>query len=91
MSDIRSIVKQVLSQLGGSREAKHYLTQFSGTESMRFAVIKVGGAVIEERLDALASALAFLRNLGLMPIISHGAGPQLDAALAGGSDSHRKA
>jgi len=30
----------------------------------------------------MASALAFLRNLGLMPIILHGAGPQLDAALA---------
>jgi len=81
MSEIRSVVKQVLSQLGGSREARYYLTQFSGTDSMHFAVIKVGGAVIEERLDALASALAFLRNLGLMPIISHGAGPQLDAAL----------
>ena len=85
MSDIRSIIKQVLSQLGASREARHYLTQFSGTDSMRFAVIKVGGAVIEERLDALASALAFLRNLGLMPIILHGAGPQLDAALEAAS------
>jgi acetylglutamate kinase len=79
------MVKQVLSQLGASREARYYLTQFSGTESMRFAVIKVGGAVIEERLDTLASALAFLRNLGLMPIILHGAGPQLDAALEAAS------
>ncbi|MFC1689311.1 acetylglutamate kinase [Pseudomonadota bacterium] len=29
----------------------------------------------------MASALAFLCNLGLMPIILHGAGPQLDVAL----------
>jgi acetylglutamate kinase len=81
MAEIRSVVKQVLSQLGASREARHYLGQFSGTDSMRFAVVKVGGGVIEEQLEALASALAFLRNLGLMPIILHGAGPQLDAAL----------
>jgi acetylglutamate kinase len=32
-------------------------------------------------LKPLASALAFLANLGLMPIILHGAGPQLDVAL----------
>jgi acetylglutamate kinase len=81
MAEIRKVVKQVLSQLGASREARHYLGQFSGTDSMRFAVVKVGGGVIEEQLEALASALAFLRNLGLMPIILHGAGPQLDAAL----------
>jgi acetylglutamate kinase len=48
---------------------------------MQFAVIKVGGALVERQLEPLASALAFLANLGLMPIILHGAGPQLDAAL----------
>lgn len=85
MADIRNVVQQVLSQLGASREARHYLAQFSGTDTMRFAVVKVGGAVIEQQVDALASALAFLRNLGLMPIISHGAGPQLDAALLSAS------
>jgi len=37
--------------------------------------------VVEEQLEVLAAALAFLRNLGLMPIVLHGAGPQLDAAL----------
>ena len=81
MVEVRKVVQQVLGQLGASREARHYLTQFSGTESMRFAVVKVGGGVIAEQLEALTSALAFLRNLGLMPIILHGAGPQLDSAL----------
>ena len=83
--DIRKTVRQVLSQLGASREARYYLGQFSGTDSMHFAVVKVGGAVIEQQLEPLASALAFLRNLGLMPIILHGAGPQLDSALAAAS------
>ncbi len=81
MAEIRSVVSQVLSQLGASREARYYLKQYSSDAELQFAVIKVGGAVIEEQLEVLAAALAFLRNLGLMPIILHGAGPQLDIAL----------
>jgi acetylglutamate kinase len=81
MPEIRSVVSQVLSQLGASREARYYLKQYSKDAELQFAVIKVGGAIIEEQLDVLAAALAFLRNLGLMPIILHGAGPQLDVAL----------
>jgi acetylglutamate kinase len=80
MAEIRSIVNQVLSQLGTSREAQYYLKQYS-EDDLQFAVIKIGGAVLEEQLKPLASALAFLANLGLMPIILHGAGPQLDVAL----------
>ena len=80
MAEIRSIVNQVLSQLGTSREAQYYLKQYS-EDDLQFAVIKIGGAVLEEQLEPLASALAFLANLGLMPIILHGAGPQLDVAL----------
>jgi acetylglutamate kinase len=82
MDKLRSVVSQVLSQLGNSREARYYLRQFSGGGAPNFAVIKIGGAVLEEQTEALAGALAFLRNLGLMPIILHGAGPQLDEALA---------
>ena len=80
MAEIRSVVNQVLSQLGTSREARYYLKQYS-EDDLQFAVIKIGGAVLEEQLKPLASALAFLANLGLMPIILHGAGPQLDVAL----------
>jgi acetylglutamate kinase len=81
MAEIRSVVSQVLSQLGTSREARYYLKQYSSDAELQFAVIKIGGAVLEEQVESLASALAFLRNLGLMPIILHGAGPQLDVAL----------
>lgn len=82
MGDIRNTVRQVLNQLVNSREARYYLSQYNKEDRMEFAVVKVGGAIIEEQLDQLAAALAFLRNLGLTPIISHGAGPQLDKALA---------
>ncbi|MEE8340047.1 MAG: hypothetical protein V3R56_07865, partial [Xanthomonadales bacterium] len=84
MVEIRNVVNQVLSQLGASREARYYLKQFS-SDSLQFAVIKIGGAVMEDQLGPLACALAFLRNLGLMPIILHGAGPQLDKALESAS------
>ena len=50
MAEIRSVVNQVLSQLGASREARYYLKQFS-SDSLQFAVIKIGGAVMEEQLD----------------------------------------
>ena len=81
MAEIRTVISQVLSQLGTSREARYYLKQYSSDGELQFAVIKIGGAVLEEQLESLASALAFLCNLGLMPIILHGAGPQLDVAL----------
>lgn len=82
MSDIRSTVIELLGQLGSSREARQYLKQFSKVDQTRFAVVKVGGAVLRDHLDALAGALAFLQQLGLTPIVLHGAGPQLDEAMA---------
>lgn len=79
---LRKVISQVLNQLGTSREARYYLNQFSANESMRFAVIKIGGAVLDEQLKPLAEALALLHDLGLKPILIHGAGPQLDRALS---------
>ncbi|MGK7294919.1 MAG: acetylglutamate kinase [Candidatus Wenzhouxiangella sp. M2_3B_020] len=81
MSDLRPIVTELLGQLGSSREARQYLEQFSRVNESRFAVVKVGGGVLAENLDSLVAALAFLHRLGLYPIVLHGAGPQLDAAL----------
>ncbi|MFW5816367.1 MAG: acetylglutamate kinase [Wenzhouxiangella sp.] len=82
MAEIRQTVIELLGQLGSSREARQYLKQFSRIEEARFAVVKVGGAVLSEDLDELAAALAFLHRLGLTPIVMHGAGPQLDQAMA---------
>lgn len=81
MSEVRPIVTELLGQLVSSREARQYLEQFSRVNESRFAVIKVGGGVLAENLDALVGALAFLHRLGLYPIVLHGAGPQLDRAL----------
>ncbi len=82
MPDVRQIVHELLAQLGSSREAQQYLKEFSGTNQARFAVVKVGGGILRDHMEELTSALAFLHRLGLIPVVLHGAGPQLDQALA---------
>lgn len=82
MTEVRKIVHELLAQLGSSREAQQYLKEFSETNQARFAVVKVGGGILRDHLDELTSALAFLHRLGLIPVVLHGAGPQLDQALA---------
>jgi acetylglutamate kinase len=90
MSEVRETVLELLAQLGSSREARQYLKEFSSVEESRFAVVKVGGGILRDHLDELASALAFLHRLGLRPVVLHGAGPQVDAALeAAGVESTR--
>ena len=82
MVETRNVIIELLSQLGSSREAREYLRRFSSVEKTEFAVIKVGGGVLAEELDQLAWALTFLHRVGLYPIVLHGAGPQLNQALA---------
>jgi len=90
MPEIRRIVLELLAQLGSSREARQYLKEFSSVDESRFAVVKVGGGILESQLDELASALAFLHRLGLRPVVLHGAGPQVDQALAEAGIETRK-
>ncbi|KAJ1948712.1 hypothetical protein FBU59_001464, partial [Linderina macrospora] len=80
-SEKETIVK-LLYNIGSKKEVEQYLRHFSSVESQKFAVIKVGGAVISDDLATLASALTFLNRVGLYPIVVHGAGPQLNTRLA---------
>lgn len=72
---------QILSNIGSKREVQQYLAQFSSVSSQQFAVIKVGGAILTEHLNTLCVALSNLYQMGLFPIIVHGAGPQLNKLL----------
>lgn len=78
----RQTIVRLLSSMASTREVSQYLKRFSQLDAARFAVVKVGGAVLRDDLDALASSLAFLQDVGLTPIVVHGAGPQLDEELA---------
>lgn len=77
----RGMIVQTLSSVGSKREVQQYLSLFTSVSSQRFAVIKVGGAILTDHIDELCSSLAFLSTVGLSPVIVHGAGPQLNSLL----------
>ncbi|CAG8516512.1 6789_t:CDS:2 [Diversispora eburnea] len=77
----KDTIVRLLYNIGSKMEVQQYLRHFSSVESQKFAVIKVGGAVLSEDLDNLASSLTFLNRVGLYPIVLHGAGPQLNNLL----------
>ncbi len=81
MSEVRNTIVRLLSAMGSAREIQQYLKRFSRLDASRFAVVKVGGAVLRDELAELASSLTFLQRVGLTPIVVHGAGPQLDEEL----------
>jgi acetylglutamate kinase len=60
-------------------EALPYIRRFAG----RVLVIKYGGHAMEtdELKDAFAEDVALLKYVGMNPVIVHGGGPQIDAAV----------
>lgn len=80
-TQIKETIVQLLSNLANPKEFNQYMTRFVEAGQSRFAVIKVGGAVLENDLENLCSSLTFLERIGLFPIIVHGAGPQLSKNL----------
>jgi bifunctional N-acetylglutamate synthase/kinase len=82
VNDMRPTIIRLLSNMGSTREIQLYLKRFSQLDATRFAVVKVGGAVLRDELPALVSSLGFLQQVGLTPIVVHGAGPQLDEEMA---------
>lgn len=79
--DVRQTIVQLLSNMSDGKEIRTYLRRFSSLEESRFAVIKIGGGILEHQLQETAGALALLHQVGLTPIVLHGGGPQLDARL----------
>ena len=77
----RSAVINVLNNIASKREVQQYLAQFTSVSSQQFAVIKVGGAILTDYIDELCASLRNLNQMGLYPVIIHGAGPQLNKLL----------
>ena len=61
-------------------EALAYIRKFYG----RFTVIKLGGSVMEdaESLRALLVDVVFMQTVGLRPVVVHGGGKAISAAMA---------
>jgi acetylglutamate kinase len=82
MASTKDVIVRLLRNLGSRKEVEQYLKQYSAVGSQKFAIVKVGGNILARDLDGLASSLTFLRSVGLYPVVLHGAGPQIDEALA---------
>ncbi|KAI1787210.1 bifunctional acetylglutamate kinase/N-acetyl-gamma-glutamyl-phosphate reductase [Ganoderma leucocontextum] len=80
----RDTITRLLYSIGTKREVERYLRIFSSSADAshpaKFAVIKVGGAVLDQ-VDELAINLSFLYRVGLYPVVLHGAGPQLNSII----------
>lgn len=77
---IKDTIIKLLTAIGSEKEINKYIQKFSSAEE-NFAVIKVGGTVIKNDMENLISSLVFLNQVGLRPVIIHGAGPQLTSEL----------
>jgi acetylglutamate kinase len=82
MATTKDVILRLLRNLGTRKEVEQYVKQYSAVDSQKFAIVKVGGNILARDLEGLASSLAFLQSVGLYPVVLHGAGPQIDAALA---------
>jgi N-acetyl-gamma-glutamyl-phosphate reductase / acetylglutamate kinase len=84
---LQETITRLLYSIGTKREVERYLRIFSSSSNpsqpAKFAVIKVGGAVLGQ-LDEFALSLSFLYRVGLYPVILHGAGPQLNEIMERG-------
>ncbi|MFN7781792.1 MAG: hypothetical protein ACK5PG_03550, partial [Lysobacterales bacterium] len=79
--ELRPTIVRLLSNMASAKEIQQYLKRFSQVDAERFALVKVGGAILRDEMEALVSSLAFLQQVGLTPIVLHGAGPQLDEEM----------
>ncbi|KAI9606915.1 hypothetical protein H4Q26_006459 [Puccinia striiformis f. sp. tritici PST-130] len=77
-SDRETIIK-LLYSIASKHEVERYLRIFSSANT--FAVLKVGGAILNEDLESLSMSLSFLNKVGLYPVVCHGMGPQLNKLL----------
>ena len=83
-TNLQDTITRLLYSIGSKKEVERYLRIFSSSSHpsnpAKFAVIKVGGAVLEQ-LDELALSLSFLYRVGLYPVVLHGGGPQLNQII----------
>ncbi|KAL0247704.1 N-acetyl-gamma-glutamyl-phosphate reductase [Cryptococcus tetragattii IND107] len=86
----RDTIIRLLYSLGSRHEVERYLRIFTQSSKAspggvlpeaKFAVLKIGGAILTNELEDLALSLSFLNRLGLFPVVLHGAGPQLNEIL----------
>ena len=84
------IIIDFFKMIGAKREAERYLKLFHRGNPARLAVIRLGGATVENAKDLIAIDLAYISRLDLYPVVIHGGGPQIDKALSEAGMRYRK-
>jgi acetylglutamate kinase len=82
MNEARALITKLLRHVGGRKEVEQYLRHYCSVDSQKFAVIELRADVLGAESDTLAASLAFLQQVGLLPIVVHGASARSDAELA---------
>jgi acetylglutamate kinase len=74
------VYHEAIRKAGVLIEALPYIRTFQG----RYTVIKLGGSIMEEpeALRALLVDVVFMQTVGLRPVVVHGGGKAIDAAMA---------
>ena len=70
-----------LEKTGKKSEFELFLKIFQSTPKTKFAVIKISGKTLEDKMDIIAENIAYLNKLGIYPTVVHGAGSILDTLL----------
>nr|CCA16032.1 conserved hypothetical protein [Albugo laibachii Nc14] len=78
----QNITRELMHFVSSKRDIEEYLEIYGRPGTVRTAVIKIGGDIIEHELDVLVKSLLFLQEAGLMPVVVHGAGPQMNELFA---------
>jgi acetylglutamate synthase len=68
--EISTLIARLLENIGSRGEVNQYLRYYASAEPQKFAIVGVGGQVIESSHDALVSSFTFLHRVGLFPIIA---------------------
>ncbi len=76
----RKTILKFLSSISSEKEIRKYIERFS-SDDYKFAIVKAGGLILKEEVQHLVASIGFLYEIGLKPIIVHGAGPQINEAL----------
>lgn len=87
---MKETAMKILRSFGLDKELELYLQMFQKTPAHKFAVVKISGSTLEDKIHLVAEDLAFLSKLGLEPIVIHGGGKQIDKELAKKGISSKK-
>lgn len=69
--------------VGPGTAGENYLHEFQALDQHAFAVIKIGGGIVNDpvMLERTARAIVYLQDHDLYPVVVHGGGPQINTAL----------